>query len=450
MMAATTSGSDLPADTVRSIAEQADVGSRASMRAVCSLWSAAVPDETPQPWVLAQPAAAAERDRFSVLSLPASRELTLSLAFSSGRGLAGARCVGAGHGWLALVGADLSVTLHNPVTGCSVSLPPLVSHPMVVGAVRDDGTVLRRRRLNCDSYLVPVPAEEVRDTLVRKIVFSPAPEQDDYFAVQLLGGHSQYAMYARAGATQWKTVRGKNEDPVKLVNDAVHVEGSRFFAVTRHHGMVFQLDLAEQDHVGGGGDYEDEDAFVYKCKDADDVYEPYTHSVTELAPPLASPAAMVYYYPGEKEHVDNHLVLVDGELYQVWAAWVADPTSEEEDSGYRIIDEAGVVKCDLDNYSYLEVAGELDDWAVLVGGNETAAVRAGDMPAVRGNCVYFIDGRLENVVCAFDLRTQCVEAADCEMLRRAWPMGPSRLSSPPPVWFLPFYAAATAQGPGPW
>ncbi|KAL6865404.1 hypothetical protein ACP4OV_016555 [Aristida adscensionis] len=125
------------------------------------------------------------------------------------------------------------------------------------------------------------------------------------------------------------------------------------------------------------------------------------------------------------------------------------------DLNYRIIDEVGVVKYDLDDDSYLEVAGELDDWAVLVGGNETAAVRAGDMPAVRGGCVYFIDGRLENVVCAFDLRTQCVEAVDCEVLRRAWPMGPSRFSSPPPVWFLPSYAAATAQGhdhvgPGPW
>ncbi|KAL6841016.1 hypothetical protein ACP4OV_029276 [Aristida adscensionis] len=453
-----TTGSDLPPDAVRCVAEQADAGSRARMRAVCPSWSAAVPDETPLPWVLVQPAAdvkddddgaatAAERDCFSVLSLPANRELTLSRAFSSGGGFAGARCVGAGHGWLALVEADLNVTLHNPVTGRSVFLPPLVRHPMVRARRVRDGTVQRVTIIDDERTLATSTAEEVRDTLVQKIVFSASPERDNYFAVQLVHEHSPYALFARANATQWKTLRDKDGKHVKGVSDVVHLEGSRFAAVTRHHGEVLHFDLAEQN--GRRRNYESEFVYQRKYAGVEDYYEPCSHRVRNLAPPLASPAAMVYY-PGDKGHVDNHLVLVGGELYQIWAAWVADPASEEEDAGYRIIEEVGVVKCDMEEHTYLEVAGELDDWAVLVGRNETVAVRAGDMPAVRGNCVYFIDYRLENVVCAYDLEAQCAVAVDCEMLRRAWPMAPARWSSPQPVWFMPSNAgaaAAAAEGP---
>ncbi|KAL6865466.1 hypothetical protein ACP4OV_016617 [Aristida adscensionis] len=456
-----TTGSDLPPDAVRCVAELADAGSRARMRAVCSSWSAALPDEPPQPWVLVQPAAdvkddddgaatAAERDCFSVLSLPANRELTLSRAFSSGGGFAGARCVGAGHGWLALVGADLNVTLHNPVTGRSVFLPPLVRHPMVRGRrVVDDGTIQRLWDIDDERAMVTCTAEEVRDTLVRKIVFSASPEQDDYFAVQLVHEHSPCAMFARAGATQWKTLRDADGRPVRLVNDVLHVEGSRFFAVTRPHGRVFQFDLAVDE--GFDGEEYDEDGNKYIFSD-DDVPEDeeWPSCVSEVAPPLA-----VFSYgflSGMKTHVDNHLVLVNGEFFQIWAAWATEPAADEEDedSSYRVIMDAGVVKCDPGEHMYLDVAGELDDWAVLIGANETVAVRAGDMPAVRGNCVYFIDCRLENVVCAYDLGAQCAEAVDCEMLRRAWPMGPARWSSPQPVWFMPSNAgaaAAAAEGP---
>ncbi|KAL6841018.1 hypothetical protein ACP4OV_029278 [Aristida adscensionis] len=455
-----TTGSDLPPEMVCCIAERADVGCRARMRAVCSLWRALVPAGLPQPWVLLQPAAATatatvaataggdrESDRFRVLSLPANQELTLSPAFTSGCGVPGARCVGAAHGWLALVGADLSITLHNLFTGRSVSLPPLANHPMLKGGVRDDGTVLIRPEVNDDTNLETVTAEYVRDNLVRKIVFSPAPEQDDYFVVQLLAHDESerippYAMYARAGATRWKTLRDiKDEEPFKGVRDVLHVEGSRFLAVRLGLGDVYQLDLAAEDSVN---DEEDEDAFVYNAdnqeEDDSDVYPP---SFSSVAPEMNYPTGS-----GQGVGItDNNLVLVDGELYQVWAKWAVDPAPAEEYVRYSVIREAGVVKLDLVEQRWMKVvAGELDDLAVLVGANETAAVRAGDMPGLRGNCVYFIDGYLEKVACAIDLKTQRVEAVDCEMLQRAWPKGPWRGRSPQPMWFSPSYADAVGRG----
>ncbi|KAL6850314.1 hypothetical protein ACP4OV_020941 [Aristida adscensionis] len=147
--------------------------------------------------------------------------------------------------------------------------------------------------------------------------------------------------------------------------------------------------------------------------------------------------------------VTNHLVLVDGELYQVWVMWGDDLAPDGEDTGYSFVERAGAVRCDVDARTYAEVAaGELDGWAVLVGANETVAVRAGDAPGMRGNFVYLIDGCLEKVACAFNLRTQCGRAVDCELLRRAWPGGPWRSRSPQPVWFVPSYADATARRRG--
>ncbi|KAL6843458.1 hypothetical protein ACP4OV_026780 [Aristida adscensionis] len=442
-----TTGGDLPPEMVRCIAQQADVGCRARVRAVCSLWSALVPANLPQPWVLLQPAAAAtaaaergresDDQRFRVLSLPANRELTLSRAFSGGCGVAGARCVGAAHGWLALVGADLGRRRpgrrHRPA-------PP--------------GT--QRRRASG-----PRPAEEVRDRLVQKIVFSPAPEQDDYFAVQLLfpeeNGVPPFALYARAGATRWKTLHDKDENPFKLLSDVLHAEGGRFFAVAWGYGDVYQFDLAahggvDDDDHGEEEEEEEDGAFAYNAdNEEEDDYDPYAPSFTMLAPPLYSRQASWYYPREDLWHVVNHLVLVDGELYQVWAKWGHDggpaaPGEEDAGGGYVVIEEAGVLRCDLDGHTYSEVAaGELDDWAVLAAANETAAVRAGDMSGLRGNRVYFIDGHLEKVAGAFDLRTRRAEAVECEMLRRAWPGGPWRRRSPQPVWFLPSYADATAQ-----
>ncbi|KAL6658786.1 hypothetical protein ACP70R_002826 [Stipagrostis hirtigluma subsp. patula] len=255
---------DLPGDIVRGIADRLGDEHRPRMRAICSASSAALPAE-PQPWILLQPAdhaaadTAARRDQrraagsFSVLSLPANSKLSPTSPVV--RGLAafpGARCVGAAHGWLALVGADLGVTLLNPVTGRTVSLPPLTRHPMVGGVQDlDDG----RRGVLWLSWLgirppsgSLVPAEEFRDTFVQKLVFSPRPREDDYFAV-VVGDHRSYAAYARAGEASWTTLRveggwAPDANPVSMVRDVVHVDGGRFVAVTRCHGRDVQIDLS--------------------------------------------------------------------------------------------------------------------------------------------------------------------------------------------------------------
>jgi hypothetical protein len=200
-MAASGNMADLPGDIVCCIAGRVAPECLPRMRAVCFAWSAAVPAE-PLPWILLQPddhndetaaTNAAEQSSggaFSVMSLPTDNKLPLSITCA---GSGAPRCFGAGHGWLALVGADLSVTLHNPVTGHAISLPPLTRHPMVgADGLGEDGLVLWHTWLdswpNSGDHLVP--AEEFRDKYVRKVVFSSWPRQDDYFAVVLGGYHS--------------------------------------------------------------------------------------------------------------------------------------------------------------------------------------------------------------------------------------------------------------------
>ncbi|XP_066323649.1 uncharacterized protein [Miscanthus floridulus] len=440
---------DLPGDIVRCIAGRVAPECRQRMRAVCSAWSAAVPAE-PLPWILLQPddgtaaADAAERGGFSVLSLPTDSKLPLSITTSAGSGPGPGqrvRCFGAGHGWLALVGADLSVTLRNPVTGHAISLPPLTRHPMVgADGLREDGLVLWRTWLDWwpDSGDL-VPAEEFRDTYVRKVVFSARPRQDDYFAV-VLGGYHSYAMYARAGATAWETLRDADGRALSLVHDVVHVEGGLFLAVTRCHGKVLVLDLAI--HGNAEDDVDDDDgctaaATTHHATEDDDDYC-YSPSVSTFADPLVMTESLDYFVPGADMHVENHLVLIDGELYQIWAAREAEPLPPEEHNcekklnRYHIAD-VGVVRYALTAAGDWEAAAaaDLGDWAVLVGRNETVAVCSGDVSGVSASCVYFIAGELEEVVCAFRLRSGRAEPVGGDVLRHA-------CATPlPPVWFLP-------------
>jgi hypothetical protein len=91
----------------------------------------------------------------------------------------------------------------------------------MIGAdgLREDGLVLWRPWLDSWSWHL-APAEEFRDTYVRKVVFSAWPRQDDYFAV-VLGGYRSYAMYARAGATAWETLHDADGRALSLVHDVI-------------------------------------------------------------------------------------------------------------------------------------------------------------------------------------------------------------------------------------
>lgn len=433
-MAASSSVTDLPVDIVRCIADLTPTECRPRMRAACSALSAAVPAEPP-PWILIQPGGddgtatteEGERSRgFSVLSLPADAKL--SPGCSVVRGLAAfpaSRCVGAGHGWVALVGADLAVTLHNPVSGGAVSLPPLSRHPLVGAAgLRDDGRVLWRTWLDlCPNSGDLVPAEEFRDDFVRKVVFSARPEQERYFAV-VIGGFHKYAMYARAGAGAWETLRDERGSPVSLVHDAVHVEGGRFLAVTRVHGKVLEFDLTAGDHgVDGDGDEEED--------------RRHSPTVSFFAEPLGLAEWFAYSARDSSGlQLENHLVLIDGKVYQIWSALVVVPG--EAMTHRHHIEEAGAVRFDPERSTCWTEVADLGDWAVLVGKNETVAVRAGDVPGgVRGSCVYYIDGKLDGVVRAFDLRSGRAEVLGGDVVREACSSAMAPPRSHPPVWFLP-------------
>ncbi|KAK3121884.1 hypothetical protein QOZ80_8BG0662360 [Eleusine coracana subsp. coracana] len=417
---------DLPGDIVRIVADRAAVECRPRMRAVCSAWSAAVPVEPQPPWILLQPDDDTEGEGFTVLSLPAKSgklsPVTSPVVRCLNAFLAAPRCVGAGHGWLALVGADLSVTLVNPIStepGRAVSLPPLTRHPMAAAGVREDGRVTWSGKFGTWSYPGKhVSTGEFRDMVVRKVVFAARPRQDGYFAVAVSAGcpgSCVYAMYARTGSAAWETLRDAHGRAVSLVHDVVHVDGGRFLDVMRCHGRVMEVDLAAD-----------------------------SPTFSLFAGPLASAeSGAVSFFGSADMNVENHLALVEGVLYQVWVSWAGDRVPEEQDAAkefnrYRIED-AGVLRCDPELPTSWSEAADLGDWAVFIGRNETVAVRATDVPWVTSSCLYFIDSRLEGVICAFDLRSgqqvpvEVETTASCAMARS----NKLRLSTAPPVWFLP-------------
>jgi hypothetical protein len=236
------------------------------------------------------------------------------------------------------------------------------------------------------------------------------------------------------------------------VHDVVHVEGGLFLAVTRCHGKVLGLDLAvhgsadddvddddgctaaatthhatedDEDNVDGDGDGHDDDF----C---------YSPGVSTFADPLVMTESLDYFVPGEDMHVENHLVLIDGELYQIWASREVDPLPPEEHDSEKKLNRYHIADVGVVRYAFTAagdweaaVAADLSDWAVLVGRNETVAVRAGDVSGVSASCVYFIAGELEEVVCAFRLRSGRAEPVGGDVLRHA-------CATPlPPVWFLP-------------
>jgi hypothetical protein len=191
--------------------------------------------------------------------------------------------------------------------------------------------------------------------------------------------------------------------------------------------------------LGKKGGRDDDDHGV---GDADDAEE---HAACDGHSPrvsiFAEPLALSESVGGSGMHVENHLVLVDGELYQIWAALVVVQPEEEEDSDDEAImmhrhriEEAGAVRFDPPRSTCWAEAADLGDWAVLVGRNETVAVRAGDVQGLSGSCVYFIDSKLDGVACAFDLRSGRAETVGGDMLREAC----SSMARPAaPVWFLP-------------
>lgn len=76
------------------------------------------------------------------------------------------------------------------------------------------------------------------------------------------------------------------------------MDSGRFLAVTRCHGKVLAIDLSPQD---------------------------VQENVSLFAGPLAS------LFGGENVNLENHLVLIDGELFQVWASWVV-PDEQQQGS----------------------------------------------------------------------------------------------------------------------
>ncbi|RLN03112.1 hypothetical protein C2845_PM13G01350 [Panicum miliaceum] len=208
-------------------------------------------------------------------------------------------------------------------------------------------------------------------------------------------------------------------------------------------GQVLEFDLAaaqggrDGDHgVGDDDDGAEEDA---NC-------DVHSARVSVFAEPLTLSESVAYFAGGSAGmHVENHLVLVDGELYQIWAALVVVPPEEEEDSDgdeaimmhRHRIKEAGAVRFDPERGTCWAEAADLGDWAVLVGRNEMVAVRAGDVQGLSGSCVYFIDSKLDGVVCAFDLRSGRAETVGGDMLRHACSSIAPSSTPAPPVWFLP-------------
>ncbi|KAL6843600.1 hypothetical protein ACP4OV_026662 [Aristida adscensionis] len=249
--AATASGdwAGLPGDLLTCIGELLDLPARLCFRRMCRSWRAALP-AMPPPWlVIPDGWHVDDRDRFTVLSLPAREKEAFRWT------LRGQRCVGSGGGWLAFVDAGLAITLLNPLTDAppAVRLPPLGPLRRGCGSISlaapmaPDGTLQLRasheKRLFSKAQL----------SFVQRVAFAPDPSAQDYAVAVLCRDDGHGLAFTTAGAGGWRWVadwpvaagRAAPDGEAQYVNRALDLvyHGGRFYYMTLC-GTIWALDPA--------------------------------------------------------------------------------------------------------------------------------------------------------------------------------------------------------------
>ncbi|XP_014661263.1 uncharacterized protein LOC106804507 [Setaria italica] len=191
----------LPGDLLTCIGELLDLSSGLCFRGVCRSWSTALPAIMPSPWlVIADGLEIGDRDRFTMLSLPALTPMRWGLEHQ--------RCVGSSDGGLALVDPCLAITLLNPLTDAkpAVRLPPL-------GSLRRDlfhgGCISVAVPMSPDGTLQILTHQDRRLfgkaqlSFVQRVAFAPNPTAQDY-AVAVLCRNDHGLAFTMAAGEGWQ------------------------------------------------------------------------------------------------------------------------------------------------------------------------------------------------------------------------------------------------------
>ncbi|KAL6650887.1 hypothetical protein ACP70R_009812 [Stipagrostis hirtigluma subsp. patula] len=322
-----------------------------SVRGVCTAWRAALPLPIPPFLTVAiteVPHTYVAVTHVSALFLPEER--SFHPAALRGR----CRCVGASDGWLA-------VTSHWETE------PALLLNPLAGGKQ------------------VPLLSLRSEGEPVRKIVFAPDPEPDDYAAVAICG--MRRLAYTKTGDMKWMHVAMNKGD--QLADLAYDADAGKVYCVTAD-GDVHVLHVPNRQRQrplveplqADRGDLPFDPAAVY-------------------APPLDTVS---------KFTCGKNIFFIAGDPYQVWRNTTGATISMQVPGGGRFRmakDAVFVLKHDPGRRPCWDAVKDLGGCSVFVGKNNPVVLKPADFPpAVRGNCVYWIDELCESEPMVFDMATE--------------------------------------------
>lgn len=348
-----------------------------SLRTVCSPWRSAVPPVSPLFLYTASYAGGGPQFA-ATFSIPWQRSLELSILLDvilAG----GSKCVGSSNGWLAVeeilhfwLERKWRLILLNLMSGKKIHLP----------SWRD---------------------EQER---VRKMVFAPNPRDADFTAVAICRYNT--LAYAKSGTRWWKEVVLPDEMVRNTLTDVLYHEDGKIYCIDES-GNVGIIRLPDG---RGHGTARVENLLLSGDNPLD------ADSAFLLAPQFST----FYRYTNVK-----NLVFWEGNLYQVWRISICTRTSAPlpDGSQCRVLqNEIFVLRYDPGSTPCWSEVRDLRGYSVFVGKNNAVAVRAGGVPGVRANCVYWIGGWERDQAMVFDMATRistpCVQAGGTELyLQRA-------------------------------
>lgn len=303
------------------------------------------------------------------------------------------RC-GSSHGWLVILNETPSISILNPLTQAKQHLPSLNSFPNVLTyAPNDIGREYTLKTSDDDVYTCN--SKEMRDSYIKKVVFSSSPSNEDvdYYALAILNQTGDLA-YCKKGDKSWKFI----DDANSFCEDVVYYNGC-FYAVSKH-GTIAKCDVT-----------------------GESVYVSFIETPRQVG--------------GDMQYLVNwkdELLLVTR-----YTELEFNMDQNKLDIVYKT-NEFRVYKLVLNGPKW-ESVGALDGWALFLGENSSMAFCADDFSGCKGDCIYFTDDYSEwnydgangnHDLGIYDLENGCVEGLSCY---------PDTLCNvrrwPPPIWFTP-------------
>ncbi|KAM0866340.1 hypothetical protein ACQ4PT_042690 [Festuca glaucescens] len=221
----------LPIDLLYCVRDLLGFPNLVRFRGVCQAWRETIPLSDPRtsmssPWVVIPGGSSAyDWEEFKLVSLPKNGNLTLTFP--------GARCVGSSGGWLALVDANLCITLVNALMSAADVQARAVKLPPLLRLVGNPSTVCSRT---------------LQRRYIERIAFSSDPSSGDYAAAMLCRmWHGVAFTNSRRSGWQrldWPFVRGEPHPPDPSPEDELddrHISRNTGFDVVYHGGRFYYM-----------------------------------------------------------------------------------------------------------------------------------------------------------------------------------------------------------------